>query len=97
MKSLAGPVGSSILSREKHPEQSGEAAMSGPRAVALQITAAQRAVLERIRQRQTACQRLVRRVLILLALAANPCIEAVAGQLRLSPIRPAGCTWRTCR
>jgi len=58
--------------------------MSGPRATVLQITAAQRAALERIRQRQTACQRLVRRVLILLALAGNPCIEAVAGQLRLS-------------
>jgi len=48
------------------------------------MTARQQALLEQIRQRQTASQRLVRRVLILLALAANPCVEAVAGQLHLT-------------
>jgi putative transposase len=58
--------------------------MSGRRAAAIPMTATQQTLLQRIRQRQTACQRLVRRVLILLALAANPCIEAVARQLRLS-------------
>src|SRR5215475_12825283 len=58
--------------------------MSRPPAAAIQITTMQHTLLQRIRQRQTACQRLVRRVLILLALAANPCIEAVARQLRLS-------------
>jgi putative transposase len=41
-------------------------------------------LLEQIRQRQTACQRLVRRVLVLLALAVDPCIEATARRLQLS-------------
>jgi putative transposase len=58
--------------------------MSGPRAVALQINKTQQALLEQIRQRQTACQRLVRRVLVLLALAADPRIEPVARRLQLS-------------
>jgi transposase len=58
--------------------------MSGPRAAELQITLRQQALLQQISQRQTACQRLVRRVLILLALAATPCVEAVARELRLS-------------
>jgi transposase len=58
--------------------------MSGPRAAELQITPTQQALLQQIGQRQTACQRLVRRVLVLLALVANPCIEAVAAELRLS-------------
>src|SRR4051812_18650974 len=58
--------------------------MSGPRALPLPITQRQQALLEQIRQRQTACQRLVRRVLILLALAAEPCVEAVARRLQLS-------------
>jgi putative transposase len=42
------------------------------------------ALLEQIHQRQTASQRLVRRVLVLLALAVDPCIEVVARRLRLS-------------
>lgn len=58
--------------------------MSGPRAAAIPISPTQQALLQRLRQRQTACQRLIRRVLILLALAAHPGIEAVARQLRLS-------------
>jgi putative transposase len=41
-------------------------------------------LLQQLRQRQTACQRLSRRVALLLALAANPGVEAVARQLRLS-------------
>lgn len=58
--------------------------MSGPRAVALQINETQRALLRQLQQRQTACQRLVRRAALLLALAANPCVEAVARDLRLT-------------
>lgn len=58
--------------------------MSGPRATVLVITEPQRGLLQQIRQRQTACQRLVRRVLVLLALAGNSCVEAVAAQLHLS-------------
>src|ERR1700693_2955154 len=58
--------------------------MSGPRAAELQISPSQQALLQQISQRQTACQRLVRRVLILLALATTSCIEAVARELRLS-------------
>lgn len=58
--------------------------MSGPRAATLQMSPTQQALLQRIRQRQTACQRLIRRVWILLALATNPSIQAVARQLRLA-------------
>jgi putative transposase len=58
--------------------------MSGPRAVALQLNKTQQELLEQIRQRQTACQRLVRRVLVLLALATEPRIETVARRLQLS-------------
>jgi len=43
-------------------------------------------LLEQIRQRQTAPQRLVRRVLILLTLAANPCLQAAAADLGLNRI-----------
>jgi putative transposase len=43
-------------------------------------------LLERLRQRQTAPQRLIRRVLILLALAANPCLQAAARELGLNRI-----------
>src|SRR5260370_5193930 len=60
--------------------------MSGPQAAALQITSTQQAFLQQLRQRQTACQRLVRRVAVLLGLAVNPCIEAVARQLHLSRV-----------
>jgi len=58
--------------------------MSGPRAATVQVNPTQQALLEKISQRQTACQRLVRRVMILLALVATPCIEAVARDFRLS-------------
>jgi putative transposase len=55
--------------------------MEGPRAAAIQVSPAQRAVLQRIRRQQTADQRRVQRASILLDLADNPCIEAVARQL----------------
>jgi putative transposase len=58
--------------------------MRGPRAAAVQVSPAQQALLEKISQRQTASQRLVRRVMILLALVATPCIEVVARELRLA-------------
>jgi putative transposase len=60
--------------------------MGGPRPATITLTKRQRTFLEQIRQRQTASQRLVRRVLILLALAANPCLETVAAQLSLNRI-----------
>jgi putative transposase len=41
-------------------------------------------VLQRLARRQTADQRLVRRAGILLALAANPCVEAAARRLGLT-------------
>lgn len=58
--------------------------MSGPRPVPITVSARQRTVLRSIQQRHTAFQRLVRRVTILLALADNPCVEAVAAQLRFN-------------
>jgi putative transposase len=58
--------------------------MSGPTPATIRLTARQRSLLEQIRQRQTAPQRLVRRVLILLALALNPCLQAVASGLGLN-------------
>src|SRR4051794_20465400 len=60
--------------------------MSGPPPARIHLSARQRSLLERIRQRQTAPQRLVRRVLILLALAANPCLKSTAGELGLNRI-----------
>ena len=50
--------------------------MRGPRATAIQVSPAQQAVLQRIQRQQTADQRRVRRASIILALAANPCVEA---------------------
>jgi putative transposase len=44
----------------------------------------QQALLERLQRRQTADQRLVRRSAIILALAPNPCVDAVARQLGLT-------------
>ena len=58
--------------------------MRGPRPVAIQLSPVQQALLERLRRRQTADQRLVRRASILLALAADPCVDAVARQLGLT-------------
>jgi putative transposase len=58
--------------------------MPGPAAAAIAVSAIQQTLLQRLAQRQTAPQRLVRRVHILLALAANPCIDAAARQLGLT-------------
>jgi|SRR3954447_15102930 len=58
--------------------------MSGPRAAEVQVNPTEQALLGKIGKRQTAGQRLVRRVMIVLALVATPCIEAVARELRLS-------------
>jgi putative transposase len=58
--------------------------MRGPRPAAIQVSPVQQALLERLRRRQTADQRLVRRASILLALAADPCVQAVARQLGLN-------------
>ena len=60
--------------------------MSGPPPATIDLSARQRALLEHLRQRQTASQRLVRRVLILLALAANPCLQTTARDLGLNRI-----------
>jgi putative transposase len=58
--------------------------MSGPRPTPITVSARQRAVFQSLLQRHTAPQRLVRRVRILLALADNPAVEAVAGHLRFN-------------
>jgi putative transposase len=60
--------------------------MRGPRAAAIQVSPAQHAALQRIRRQQTADQRLVRRASIILALEADPCVEAVARQLGLTRV-----------
>jgi putative transposase len=60
--------------------------MSGPRPATIELSPRQRGLLEGIGQRQTASLRLVRRVEVLLALAANPCLSAVAEQLGLTRI-----------
>jgi putative transposase len=60
--------------------------MSGPPPATIDLSTRQRALLERLRQRQTAPQRLIRRVLILLALAANPCLQTAARDLGLNRI-----------
>ena len=60
--------------------------MRGPRAAAIQVSPAQQDVLRRIQRQQTADQRLVRRASLILALAAQPGIEAVARQLGLTRV-----------
>jgi transposase len=58
--------------------------MSGPQAAAIHVSPVLQALLQRLQRQQTADQRLVRRAAVILALAANPCIEAVARQLGLT-------------
>jgi putative transposase len=58
--------------------------MSGPASTPLSLSDRLRRLLGLIRQRQTAPQRLVRRVSVLLALADDPCVEAVAARLGLN-------------
>ncbi len=60
--------------------------MKGPRAAAIRVSPAQQDVLQRIQRQQTADQRLVRRAALILALAAQPCIEAVARRLGLTRV-----------
>jgi putative transposase len=60
--------------------------MSGPPPAILDLSTRQRVLLEQLRHRQTASQRLVRRVLILLSLAANPCLQTTARNLGLNRI-----------
>jgi putative transposase len=60
--------------------------MGGPPPATIDLSTRQRALLEQLRQRQTAPQRLIRRVLILLALATNPCLQATARDLGLNRI-----------
>ena len=60
--------------------------MSGPPPATIELSTRQRALLEQLRQRQTAPQRLIRRVLILLTLAANPCLQTTARDLGLNRI-----------
>ena len=58
--------------------------MSNPQAVPLAVSPALLALLQHLARRQTADQRLVRRASILLALAADPCVEAAARRLGLT-------------
>ncbi len=58
--------------------------MHGPRPTPITVSARQRAALQSIPKRHTAVQRLVRRVRIVLALADNPVVEAVAEQLHFN-------------
>jgi putative transposase len=60
--------------------------MRGPRAEPLPISPVQRDLLQRIQRQQTADQRLVRRATILLALADDPCVDAVARRLNLTRV-----------
>jgi transposase len=60
--------------------------MSAPPPATIELSDRQRSLLQQLRQRQTAPQRLVRRAAILLALAAQPCLESVAQQLGLNRI-----------
>jgi putative transposase len=58
--------------------------MSTAQAVAIQVSPLQQALLQRLLRRQTADQRLVRRAALILALATDPCVEAVARQQGLT-------------
>jgi len=58
--------------------------MHGPRPTPITVSARLRTILQSIPRRHTAPQRLVRRVTIVLALADNPAVEAVAAQLGLN-------------
>src|SRR3954464_12544048 len=60
--------------------------MRGPRAPSIPISPAQQDALQQIQRQQTADQRLVRRAAIILALAVDPCVEAVARRLGLTRV-----------
>lgn len=58
--------------------------MPGPAALPVALSDRQRALLQRLRQRQTACQRLARRAAVLLTLDADPNVGAAARLLGLT-------------
>jgi putative transposase len=60
--------------------------MPGPSAAVIAVSPVQRGLLQRLAQRQTAPQRLVRRAGVILALAVNPCVDAAARQLGLTRV-----------
>jgi len=60
--------------------------MSVSRPATLELSARQRSLLQQIHNRQTVSVRLARRVSILLRLADDPCLEAVAQALRLTRV-----------
>src|SRR3954454_11054641 len=60
--------------------------MGGPPPATIDLSTRQRALLEQLRQRQTAPQRLIRRVRIVLALATDPCLLTTARDLGLNRI-----------
>jgi putative transposase len=66
--------------------------MRGPKPAGLHLSPVQRDLLQRLQRQQTADQRLVRRAAIILALADDPCVDAVARKLRLSRLTVR--TWR---
>ena len=72
--------------RANQPAKEARQNMSGPPPVAITLSARQHCLLQQIHKRQTAPQRLVRRVLILLTLAANPCLQSAATELGLNRI-----------
>src|SRR4051812_42387044 len=58
--------------------------MPGPSAIPVALSQRQRALLQSLLQRQTASQRLARRVAVVQALDADPNVEAAARRLRLT-------------
>jgi len=70
--------------------------MSKPQAVAIQVSPVHQALLQRLVRRQTADQRLVRRASLVLALAADPCVQALARQQGLTrkSVRRGRDCWR---
>jgi len=68
--------------------------MSRPQAVALPLSPVQQALLQRLVRQHTADQRLVRRASLLLALAADPCVEVTARRLGLTRLTVRH--WRDC-
>ena len=58
--------------------------MRSPQAVVLHLSPQLQALLQRLLRRQTADQRLVRRASIILALAADPCVQTTARRLGLN-------------
>jgi putative transposase len=70
----------------------GEAMMPGPKPLSVILSEKQRALLERLKRRQTSPQRLVRRVDTILAAADGENNESIAHQLGLN--RTTVWTWR---